>query len=127
MIIFELVVDNYDTWYSLGLFQDAESAISIATARDGVDGKPVSEEGEHGERLFVRRRILGHFDPCGDVGIDVVEIVREPAYQESIDSYHGWTSKITRLPNPEDHRGASAPPVHLIVGQAFNTEQGEKS
>jgi hypothetical protein len=31
------------------------------------------------------------------------------------------------LPNPEDHRGASAPPVHLIVGQAFNTEQGEKS
>jgi hypothetical protein len=104
MIIYELIVDHDDTWYSLGLFQDAETAISIATARDGVDGKSVSEGGEDGERLFVRRRILGHFDPCGDVGIDVAEIVREPTYQESTDSYPFWTSKITRLPNLQDQR-----------------------
>jgi hypothetical protein len=125
MIIYELIADHDELFYSLGLFQDAETAISIATSRDGVDGKPVSEEGEHGERLFVRRRILGCFDPCGDIGVDVAEIVREPTYQESTDSYPVWASKITRLPNPQDHPGPSGPRVHPVVGR--DMEQGPKS
>ncbi len=112
MIVYELIVDHDDLYYSLGLFQDAETAISIATVRDGADGESVSEMGGDGEHLFVRRRIIGHFDPCGDVGVAVAEIIREPTYQESTDLYPVWVSKIVRLSNDQDHRADAQKESH---------------
>jgi hypothetical protein len=112
MIIYELVVDNDETWYSLGLFESLQDAVAISTARDGIDGQSVSEGGDEGEVLFIRQRVIGNFDCCGDIGIDVVRIKREPTYQESSDSYPFWVSEIIALPNAKDHRaeGSGASP-----------------